>query len=137
MCGLVAILNLDPGHATVGHMRKIALAMALKIRHRGPDWSGIYSDAHAILAHERLSIVDVEHGAQPLLDTRTGAVLAVNGEIYNHRDLRRELRQPHDFQTASDCEVILYLHDELPPRDFLNRMNGIFAFVLHDPQRGS
>lgn len=137
MCGLVAILNLDPGHVAEGHMRKIALAMAQKIRHRGPDWSGIYSDAHAILAHERLSIVDVEHGAQPLLDTRTGAVLAVNGEIYNHRDLRLELRQPHDFQTASDCEVILYLHDELPPRDFLNRMNGIFAFVLYDPQRGS
>jgi len=111
--------------------------MAKKIRHRGPDWSGIYSDDHAILAHERLSIVDVEHGAQPLVDTRTGCVLAVNGEIYNHQDLRRELRRSHDFQTASDCEVILYLHDELPPGDFLNRLNGIFAFVLYDPQRRS
>ena len=135
MCGIVAILNLDVPHPPPGGLRKIALAMATTLRHRGPDWSGIYSDAQAILVHERLSIVDVQHGAQPLLDTCTGSVLAVNGEIYNHQALRRELRQPHDFQTASDCEVILYLYDELPPRDFLNRLNGIFAFVLHDPQR--
>lgn len=142
MCGLVAILNLNlaPGTAadTVhSELRQTALAMARKIRHRGPDWSGIYSDAHAILAHERLCIVDVEHGAQPLIDTRTGCALAANGEIYNHRGLRNELRQPHDFQTASDCEVLLYLYDELPPRDFLNRVNGIFAFVLYDPARNT
>src|SRR5690606_18824745 len=82
-----------------------------------------------------LSIVDVEHGAQPLRDVRTGCVLAVNGEIYNHKALRSELKADHDFQTHSDCEVILYLYDEQGAREFLNRMNGIFAFVLHDPRR--
>ena len=137
MCGLVTILNIDPTRSNSGELRKLALSMAKKIRHRGPDWSGIYSDERAILAHERLSIVDVEHGAQPLVDTLKGSVLAVNGEIYNHKDLRRELKHEHDFQTASDCEVILYLYDELPPKDFLNRMNGIFGFVLYDPKRES
>ncbi|MBL0313640.1 MAG: asparagine synthase B [Holophagaceae bacterium] len=135
MCGLVTILNIDPTRSNSGELRKLALSMAKKIRHRGPDWSGIYSDARAILAHERLSIVDVEHGAQPLVDTLKGSVLAVNGEIYNHKDLRRGLKHEHDFQTASDCEVILYLYDELPPKEFLNRMNGIFGFVLYDPKR--
>ncbi|MBI1751927.1 MAG: asparagine synthase B [Acidobacteria bacterium] len=135
MCGILSILNLDPKTSNQAELRRQALAMARKIRHRGPDWSGIYSDGRAILVHERLSIVDVEHGAQPLLDTLQGTVLAVNGEIYNHQELRRGLGEPHDFQTLSDCEVILYLYDELPPRDFLNRMNGIFAFVLYDPKR--
>jgi asparagine synthase (glutamine-hydrolysing) len=135
MCGLVTILNIDPAHSNPGELRKLALSMAKKIRHRGPDWSGIYSDERAILAHERLSIVDVEHGAQPLVDTLKGSVLAVNGEIYNHKELRRGLKHEHDFQTASDCEVILYLYDELPPKEFLNRMNGIFGFVLYDPKR--
>ncbi len=135
MCGLVTILNIDPTRSNPGELRKLALGMAKKLRHRGPDWSGIYSDARAILAHERLSIVDVEHGAQPLVDTLKGSVLAVNGEIYNHKDLRKGLKEPHDFQTHSDCEVILYLYDELPPKDFLNRMNGIFGFVLYDPKR--
>ena len=134
MCGVLAILDLrgDPGM-----LRRQALAMAKKIRHRGPDWSGIYADTRAILAHERLAIVDVDHGAQPLLDTREGTVLSVNGEIYNHEDLRAGLRRPHDFQTASDCEVILYLYDEQPPEDFLNRMNGIFAFVIWDPRKNT
>jgi asparagine synthase (glutamine-hydrolysing) len=137
MCGIVTILNLHPSRSNAAELRKVALGMAKKLRHRGPDWSGIYSDSHAILAHERLSIVDVEHGAQPLIDLLTGNVLAVNGEIYNHKDLRAALRNRHDFQTASDCEVILYLYDELGPRDFLNRMNGIFAFVLYDARRNS
>lgn len=137
MCGILSILDLVPGRSNSGELRRQALAMARKIRHRGPDWSGIYSDDRAILAHERLSIVDVEHGAQPLIDTQTGCVLAVNGEIYNHKDLRRGLRNPHDFQTASDCEVTLYLYDEGRPQDFLNAMNGIFAFVLHDPRRNT
>src|SRR5512141_466612 len=101
MCGLVTILNIDPTRSNSGELRKLALSMAKKIRHRGPDWSGIYSDARAILAHERLSIVDVEHGAQPLVDTLKGSVLAVNGEIYNHKELRRGLKHGHDFQTAS------------------------------------
>ena len=135
MCGILSILNLDPARSNATELRRQALAMARKIRHRGPDWSGIFSDDHAILVHERLSIVDVEHGAQPLLDTLQGTVLAVNGEIYNHQELRQGLRETHDFQTLSDCEVILYLYDELSPRDFLNRMNGIFGFVLYDPKR--
>jgi len=135
MCGILSILGLDPARGDAADLRRQALALARKIRHRGPDWSGIYSDDHAILAHERLSIVDVEHGAQPLVDTHARTVLAVNGEIYNHRELRRSLERPHDFQTQSDCEAILYLYDERPPREFLNQMNGIFAFVLHDPVR--
>ncbi len=135
MCGIVTILDIDPSRADHAALRRQALAMGRKLRHRGPDWSGIWASERAILAHERLSIVDVEHGAQPLVDARTGAVLAVNGEIYNHRDLRRQLRGEHEFQTASDCEVLLYLYDELRPLDFLNRVNGIFAFVIYDPAR--
>jgi asparagine synthase (glutamine-hydrolysing) len=134
MCGLVTILNIDATRSNPGELRNLALALAKKLRHRGPDWSGIYSDQRAILAHERLSIVDVEHGAQPLRDTQKGRVLAVNGEIYNHKELRRSLAAPHDFQTLSDCEVILYLYDERPPKEFLNQINGIFGFVLYDPR---
>src|ERR1035441_230394 len=135
MCGILAILKLDPALTNYADLRNQALALAKKVRHRGPDWSGIYGDDQAIIAHERLSIVDVEHGAQPLIDRQNGNVLAVNGEIYNHRELRQELKRPHDFQTSSDCEVLLYLYDESPPREFLNRFNGIFAFVLYDPKR--
>lgn len=135
MCGILAVLNLDPARTNLSELRSRTLALVKKIRHRGPDWSGVYSDDHAILLHERLSIVDVEHGAQPLIDRQNGNVLAVNGEIYNHKDLRRELKNPHDFQTDSDCEVLLYLYDELEPKDFLNRINGIFAFVIYDPKR--
>ncbi len=137
MCGILTILDIDSDRSNPAELRTQALAMAKKLRHRGPDWSGIYSDHRAVLAHERLSIVDVEHGAQPLVDASRGTVLAVNGEIYNHKDLRRGLRGDHQFRTLSDCEVILYLYDELEPRDFLNRLNGIFAFVLYDPRRGT
>jgi asparagine synthase (glutamine-hydrolysing) len=137
MCGILAILGIDPARSEPQELRRRALAMAQKLRHRGPDWSGIFTDPTAILAHERLSIVDVEHGAQPLVDTVNGNVLTVNGEIYNHKALRGTLRQPHDFQTKSDCEVILYLYDEFEPREWLNRLNGIFAFVLYDPRRGT
>ncbi|HEX3697243.1 MAG TPA: asparagine synthase B [Polyangia bacterium] len=135
MCGILALLNLDPTQAPHVDLRRQALGQAKKIRHRGPDWSGIHADATAILIHERLAIVDVEHGAQPLVDVRTGAVLAVNGEIYNHQELRQGLKSDHVFQTDSDCEPILYLYDEESPKTFLERMNGIFAFVLHDPRR--
>lgn len=114
--------------------RALALRQVRLLRHRGPDWSGIYADDHAILAHERLAIVDVEHGAQPLVDTLTGRVLDVNGEIYNHLALRQQLKQPHDWQTKSDCEILLYLYDEMGP-DFVKLLNGIFAFVLYDPKR--
>lgn len=137
MCGILAILNLDPRRNDAEVLRPQALAAARKLRHRGPDWSGVHADPRAILCHERLAIVDVTHGAQPLVDVQTGAVLAVNGEIYNHRELRRQLQREHAFQTDSDCEPILYLYDELEPADFLNRMNGIFAFVLWDPRRDS
>jgi asparagine synthase (glutamine-hydrolysing) len=137
MCGILAVLNLDPALAPHEELRREALTLAKRLRHRGPDWSGIHSDETAILVHERLSIVDVEHGAQPLVDVRTGAVLAVNGEIYNHKELRRTLKGQHAFQTASDCEVVLYLYDEETPKAFLDRINGIFAFVLHDPKRGT
>ncbi len=135
MCGILAVLNIDASRSDYANLRSQALRMVKKVRHRGPDWSGVFSDDKAIIAHERLSIVDVEHGAQPLIDRMNGNVLAVNGEIYNHKDLRQQLRNPHQFQTSSDCEVILYLYDETDPKDFLNRMNGIFAFVLYDPKR--
>ena len=91
MCGILAILGIDPARSNPEELRKQALVMAKKLRHRGPDWSGIYSDERAILAHERLSIVDVEHGAQPLLDTVNGNALTVNGEIYNHKHMRAGL----------------------------------------------
>jgi asparagine synthase (glutamine-hydrolysing) len=131
MCGILTVLDIEGDSAG---LRDKALTLAKRLRHRGPDWSGIYADAHAILAHERLAIVDIEHGAQPLIDKTRGTVLSVNGEIYNHRHLRAGLEREHDFQTSSDCEVILYLYDERGP-DFLNDMNGIFAFVLYDPAK--
>jgi len=128
MCGIIGLFNIHNQEAK----RTEALKMAGKIRHRGPDWSGSYSDDHCILMHERLSIVDVEHGAQPLYDTKTKRVLAVNGEIYNHKELEKKLSNSHDFQTNSDCEVLLYLYDEFGT-DFLNEIDGIFAFSLYDP----
>jgi asparagine synthase (glutamine-hydrolysing) len=137
MCGILTVLDIDPSRGNHAELRRQAIAMGRKLRHRGPDWSGIWTCDHAILVHERLSIVDVEHGAQPLVDTTTGNVLAVNGEIYNHKDLERQLRDPHQFQTRSDCEVLLYLYDELHPKDFLNRINGIFAFVIYNPSRNT
>ena len=128
MCGIIGLFNINDEQT----MRTEALKMAGKIRHRGPDWSGSYSDEHCVLMHERLSIVDVEHGAQPLYDTKTKRVLAVNGEIYNHKELEKKLSNSHDFQTNSDCEVLLYLYDEFGA-DFLNEIDGIFAFSLYDP----
>ena len=128
MCGIIGLFNIHNEQA----MRTEALKMAGKIRHRGPDWSGSYSDENCVLMHERLSIVDVEHGAQPLYDTKTKRVLAVNGEIYNHKELEKKLSNSHDFQTNSDCEVLLYLYDEFGA-DFLNEIDGIFAFSLYDP----
>jgi asparagine synthase (glutamine-hydrolysing) len=132
MCGIIGIFDYKGALAPA---RERALKMAATIRHRGPDWSGVYADKRAILAHERLSIVDVEHGAQPLFDKDAGRVLAVNGEIYNHMALRDKLRNPHHWQTKSDCEVILYLYDEFGPR-LLDMLSGIFAFVLYDEKTG-
>ena len=129
MCGIIGLFNIHNEQA----MRAEALKMVPKIRHRGPDWSGSYSDKFCVIKHERLSIVDVEHGAQPLYDRQNNRVLAVNGEIYNHKNLAEKLTQKHDWQTFSDCEVLLYLYDELGT-DFLNDLDGIFAFFLYDPK---
>jgi len=135
MCGITGIMGEKD---EVKKMRGRALKMASLVRHRGPDWSGIYmdegKDKGIILAHERLSIVDVEHGAQPLIDTKTGSALAVNGEIYNHIALRKKMKKKHDWQTKSDCEIILYLYDEYGP-EFLDMLNGIFAFILYDKKK--
>lgn len=132
MCGIVGIFEMKE---PIALLRERALKIASLIRHRGPDWSGIYSDEKAILAHERLSIVDVEHGAQPLIDRENGNVLAVNGEIYNHIGLRNRLKKKHSWQTKSDCEILLYLYDEYGP-EFLEMLNGIFAFVLYNKKEG-
>jgi asparagine synthase (glutamine-hydrolysing) len=132
MCGILAVLN---AKESAKALREKVISRVKRIRHRGPDWSGVYADDRAILAHERLAIVDVSGGAQPLVDPDTGRVLAVNGEIYNHKLLRAGLKKPHTFQTESDCEVILHLYDEHGPK-FLNLLNGIFAFVLYDPKTG-
>ena len=110
------------------------LEMSRKIRHRGPDWSGIYSDEKAILAHERLAIVDPASGKQPLFSSDGKLVLAANGEIYNHRDLREKYGKDYDFQTESDCEVILALYKELGV-EFIDEMNGIFGFALYDAEK--
>lgn len=127
MCSILAILDI---HHVSAELRDQALAMSRRQRHRGPDWSGIHADDNAILAHERLAIVDLLHGAQPLYSPDERYVLAVNGEIYNHRDLRKEFPD-YAFQTDSDCEVIIPLLDR-DGIDGLKRLNGIFAFVLWD-----
>ena len=135
MCGIVAILNVKEQSQ---ELRNKALRMSQKIRHRGPDWSGIYCGGSAILAHERLSIVDPESGGQPLYsplplkgDGGGLQVLAVNGEIYNHQEIRRRYAGKYDFQTGSDCEVILPLYRS-KGINFLEDLSGIFAFVLYD-----
>ena len=108
--------------------------MSRRIRHRGPDWSGIWCGGSAVLAHERLSIVDPKSGGQPLLSPDGKLVLAVNGEIYNHKDIRRRYAGNYDFQTGSDCEVILALYRDKGP-DFLEELSGIFAFALYDAEK--
>jgi asparagine synthase (glutamine-hydrolysing) len=133
MCSIFAILDIqsDPKG-----LRQVALEMSKLMRHRGPDWSGIYADDKAILAHERLAIVDIDHGAQPLLSQDGNLVLAVNGEIYNHKQLKAQLGDKYSYQTNSDCEVILALYQEYGC-DFLDKLNGIFAFVLYDKAKDS
>lgn len=131
MCGIIGIFGYQ---GTQEEARARALRMAASIRHRGPDWSGLFSDGFAILAHERLSIVDVEHGDQPLADKRTGSLLIANGEIYNHLELRKELKKEHDWQTHSDCEILLYLYQEFGP-EFVKMLSGDFAFALYDKRK--
>ncbi len=131
MCGIAAIFNIQE---QTPELRSKALRMSQKIRHRGPDWSGIYCGGSAILAHERLSIVDPESGQQPLYSPDGRQVLAVNGEIYNHKDIRRRYAGSYEFQTGSDCEVILALYRD-KGIDFLEDLSGIFAFALYDVER--
>ena len=130
MCGIVSIFNIQQQTA---ELREKALAMSRKIRHRGPDWSGIYCGGTAILAHERLSIVDPESGKQPLFSPDMKQVLAVNGEIYNHQEIRKRYADTYQFQTGSDCEVILALYRD-KGIDFLEDLSGIFAFALYDAE---
>ncbi len=132
MCGIIGIFGIGKRGE---EMRRRALKMAGLVRHRGPDWSGIFDDGKAILAHERLSIVDVEGGAQPLFDSLSGRALVANGEIYNHALLECRLKKNHEWKTKSDCEVLLYLYDEYGPA-FLDMLNGIFAFAIYDPKKG-
>ncbi len=131
MCGIVGIFQIKQQS---GELRQKALKMSQKLRHRGPDWSGIYVGGSAILAHERLSIVDPQSGGQPLYTPDKKQVLAVNGEIYNHRQIRADYANRYEFQTGSDCEVILALYREKGIR-FLEELNGIFAFALYDEER--
>ncbi|MDO5570678.1 MAG: asparagine synthase B [Bacteroidales bacterium] len=128
MCGIVGVFDIKQDSEL---LRPQVLKMAKKIRHRGPDWSGIFTSKKAILAHERLSIVDPESGGQPLYSKDGKLVLAVNGEIYNHRIFRESLKKDYEFLTGSDCEVILALY-RFYGSEFIEKLNGIFAFALYD-----
>lgn len=131
MCGIIGIFKIK---SQSEELRNKALRMAQKIRHRGPDWSGIYTGGSAILAHERLSIVDPQSGGQPLYSPNRKQILAVNGEIYNHREIRTRYAGRYEFRTGSDCEVILALYQDKGIH-FLEELNGIFAFALYDEER--
>ena len=128
MCGITAIFNI---HSSAADLRQQALKMSKRIRHRGPDWSGIYQGKTAILAHERLSIVDPASGGQPLRSKDGKLILTVNGEIYNHRELRGQLKDEYEFQTGSDCEVILALYRKYSV-GCVEKLSGIFGFALYD-----
>ena len=131
MCGIVCAFDIKQ---KADDLRPQVLEMAKTIRHRGPDWSGIYSDDKVIMAHERLAIVDPASGKQPLLSPDKKLILAANGEIYNHRELRKQFEGKYDFQTQSDCEVILALYQE-KGHDFVDDMNGIFGFAIYDTEK--
>ena len=128
MCSIFGILDIKTG---ADALRPKALECSRLLRHRGPDWSGIYNNEHAILVHERLSIVDTEHGAQPLYNQDKTNVLAVNGEIYNHKALAENLTIDYAFKTKSDCEIILPLYEEFGV-DFVDKLQGMFAFILYN-----
>ena len=133
MCSILGLFDLKPG-ADLSPLRPLALSLSSRQRHRGPDWSGVYTEPRCLLVHERLAIVDPAGGAQPLLSGDGRLALAVNGEIYNHRELERGLSKPYEFQTGSDCEVInaLYLEHGV---EGVALLNGIYAFALWDAQR--
>jgi asparagine synthase (glutamine-hydrolysing) len=128
MCGIIGVFDLKQDSA---ELRPQVLVMSKKVRHRGPDWSGIYCCENAILAHERLAIVDPVSGAQPIISEDGNLILTVNGEIYNHLELRKQLTKNYHFRTKSDCEIILALYNEKGV-NFINDLNGIFAFALYD-----
>ncbi len=133
MCGIVGVFDLK---IDCMDLRSTVLKMSKKVRHRGPDWSGIFYCDKAILAHERLSIVDPQSGKQPLYSRDGNLVLTVNGEIYNHQDIRERYESSYNFMTHSDCEVILPLYQEKGPA-FIEELNGIFAFALYDIEKDS
>jgi asparagine synthase (glutamine-hydrolysing) len=130
MCGIFGILDIK---TDVSELRTQALELSKLLRHRGPDWSGIWHNDNAILCHERLAIVDVDTGAQPLISSNGSQVLAVNGEIYNHKDLESKLTTPYDFQTKSDCEIIIPLYQQ-EGVGFIDKLEGMFSFVLYDQE---
>lgn len=131
MCGFIGIFDSKSGRQET---REKGLKMSSRIRHRGPDWSGVYSSERCTLCHERLAIVDPLSGGQPLYSPDRKQILAVNGEIYNHKSIREEFKGRYEFQTGSDCEVILALYREYG-NAFLDRLNGIFAFALYDEEK--
>lgn len=131
MCGIFGILDVK---TDVSELRTQALELSKLLRHRGPDWSGIWNNNNAILSHERLSIVDVDNGAQPLISRNNQQILAVNGEIYNHQELAQNLTAKYDFKTKSDCEVILPLYQQ-KGLDFIDELQGMFAFILYDEEQ--
>ncbi len=131
MCGFIGLFG---SRGNDIQLREQVLGMSKKLRHRGPDWSGIFSCEQAILSHERLAIVDPASGGQPLFTPDRKVALAVNGEIYNHRSIRQQFAGRYEFQTESDCEVILSLYQE-KGKEFLEELNGIFAFALYDSEK--
>lgn len=131
MCGIVCAFDVKQKTET---LRPQVLEMSKKIRHRGPDWSGVFSNEKAIMAHERLAIVDPASGKQPLFTKDKSLVLAANGEIYNHRELRKQFEGKFEFQTESDCEVILALY-QAKGKDFVDELNGIFGFAIYDVEK--
>mmetsp|Transcript_3041 Transcript_3041/g.10284 ORF Transcript_3041/g.10284 Transcript_3041/m.10284 type:complete len:221 (-) Transcript_3041:216-878(-) len=130
MCGIFGILDIK---TDVSELRTQALELSKLLRHRGPDWSGIWHYDNTILCHERLAIVDVDTGAQPLISDNGNQVLAVNGEIYNHKDLESKLERTYEFATKSDCEIILPLYQQ-EGVNFIDKLEGMFAFVLYDQE---
>ena len=131
MCGIVCSFNIKK---SADELRPQIIEMSKKVRHRGPDCSGVFSCEKAILAHERLAIVDPKSGKQPLISKDGNLILAVNGEIYNHLEIREEYKDRYEFLTKSDCEVILALYQE-KGKDFLEDLNGIYAFALYDLEK--
>ena len=143
MCGFVGAFDLNSGSRPIGEglreeLRSQVLEMSKKIRHRGPDWSGVYTGDNAILSHERLSIVDPLSGKQPLVSDDGKIILAANGEIYNHKEIRKEFEGKYNFQTGSDCEAIIPLYKQYRQSgDFtqmIEKLSGIFAFALYDSE---